>query len=641
MSGTFENPEVIEESVDILLIGGGMGACGAAYELGPWIEASGEDISVKLVDKAAMDRSGAVAQGLSAINTYIGTQQDPADYARMVSNDLMGITRDDLAYDLGRHVDDSVHLFEEWGLPIWKQPGDENKPLAEGGMPVRSGKWQIMINGESYKWIVAEAAKKALGTENIQERIFIVKLVNDKNDPSRIAGAVGFSTRENTIHVYTFKACLLVCGGAVNIFRPRSVGEGTGRAWYPVWNAGSTYSMAAEAGAELTMMENRFVPARFKDGYGPVGAWFLLFKAKATNAFGEVYMDSNKELLNDYPPYGLAKVPASCLRNHLMMKEMREGRGPIYMDTVTALGALAETMTPKEIKHLEAEAWEDFLDMCIGQAGVWAGENIEPEKTNSELMPTEPYLLGSHSGCCGIWVSGPTDVGAPESWSWGYRSMTTIKGLFTAADGVGASGHKFSSGSHAEGRLAAKSMVQYVLDNKDWTPELDTSVEELTSDIYQPVRNYLEHKDYSTAIDVNPNYITPRMLQFRLQKMMDEYVAGVATMYQTNAKMLDVAEHKLGMLKEDAKKMRAKDLHELLRAWENYHRILTAEAHMKHIQFREESRYPGFYYRMDFNVVDEENWKCFVNSTYDKTTQTWTCKKVEHVDVVDKTQLMK
>ena len=23
------------------------------------------------------------------------------------------------------------------------------------------------------------------------------------------------------------------------------------------------------------MMENRFVPARFKDGYGPVGAWLL------------------------------------------------------------------------------------------------------------------------------------------------------------------------------------------------------------------------------------------------------------------------------------------------------------------------------------------------------------------------------
>ncbi|RKZ52044.1 MAG: adenylyl-sulfate reductase subunit alpha [Candidatus Parabeggiatoa sp. nov. 3] len=629
----FGKPDIIEEEVDILLIGGGMACCGAAYELMRWIE--GTDLKVKLIDKAAMDRSGAVAQGLSAINTYLG-DQDPADYARMVANDLMGITRDDLAYDLGRHVDDSVQLFEEWGLPIWKQPGDEDKSLKDGGKPVRSGKWQIMINGESYKWIVAEAAKKALGTDNIQERVFIVKLVNDKNDPERVAGAIGFNVREHKLHVYKFKACLLAAGGCVNLFRPRSVGEGSGRAWYPVWNAGSTYAMAAEAGAELTMMENRFVPARFKDGYGPVGAWFLLFKAKATNAFGEVYMDKNKAMLNDYPPYGQAAVPASCLRNHLMMHEMKEGRGPIYMDTPTALAKLAETMTPKEIKHLEAEAWEDFLDMCIGQAGVWAGENIEPEKKPSELMPTEPYLLGSHSGCCGIWVSGPTDLGAPAEWSWGYRSMTTVKGLFTAGDGVGASGHKFSSGSHAEGRIAAKAMVKFALDNKDWKPELDTSVDELVEEIYRPVRTFLEHKDYTTAIDVNPHYITPKMLQFRLQKIMDEYCAGVATWYQTNGKMLQVCEDKLEMLKEDAVKMRAKDLHELLRAWENYHRIITAEAHMKHIQFREESRYPGFYYRMDYNFVDEENWKCFVNSTYDRKSKKWALKKVPHVDLVAK-----
>ena len=420
--GTFGNPKVVEEELDILLIGGGMACCGAAYEIMRWAEAAkaetGVELKIKLVDKAAMDRSGAVAQGLSAINTYIGPDMDPADYARMVSNDLMGITRDDLAYDLGRHVDESVHLFEEWGLPIWKTDADgvrhdgaeslrEGLPaLKDGGKPVRSGKWQIMINGESYKWIVAEAAKKALGLARIEERIFIVKLVNDKNDPSRIAGAVGFSVRDNTIHVYKAKAILLAAGGCVNLFRPRSVGEGTGRAWYPVWNAGSTYAMAAEAGAEMTMMENRFVPARFKDGYGPVGAWFLLFKAKATNAYGEDYMVKNKALLDDYPPYGQAAVPASCLRNHLMLKEMKEGRGPIYMDTVAALARLRESLTPKEVKHLESEAWEDFLDMCIGQCGIWAGENIEPDKKNSELMPTEPYLLGSHSGCCGIWVSG-------------------------------------------------------------------------------------------------------------------------------------------------------------------------------------------------------------------------------------------
>ena len=671
--GTFSNPEVVQEEVDILLIGGGMACCGAAFEIMRWADAakaeSGVDLKIRLVDKAAMDRSGAVAQGLSAINTYIGPDQDPADYARMVSNDLMGITRDDLAYDLGRVVDDSVHLFEEWGLPIWKTDADgvrhdgahsigEGLPaLKDGGKPVRSGKWQIMINGESYKWIVAEAAKKALGMDRIQERIFIVHLINDKNDPSRIAGAAGFSTRDNKIVIYKAKAILLAAGGCVNLFRPRSVGEGTGRAWYPVWNAGSTYAMAAEAGAEMTMMENRFVPARFKDGYGPVGAWFLLFKAQAVNANGEVYMARNKEMLNDYPPYGQAAVPASCLRNHLMLHEMKEGRGPIYMDTVAALAKLRETLTPKEVKHLEAEAWEDFLDMCIGQCGIWVGENIEPEKKNSELMPTEPYLLGSHSGCCGIWVSGPDDVGAPtdeehedkgkvpahlpKGWNWGYRSMTTVKGLFTAGDGVGASGHKFSSGSHAEGRLAAKAMVKYCVDNKAFKPEFEETPEQIAALIWQPVKTFLEHKDYTTAIDINPHYITPKMLQFRLQKIMDEYVAGVATYYTTNDKMLKVAEEKLEMLKEDSLKMRAKDLHELLRAWENYHRVLTAEAHMKHIQFREESRYPGFYYRMDKNFVDEKNWKCFVNSVYDKKSHKWTVFKRKHMDLVDKSKLFK
>ena len=93
----FGNPEIIEEEVDILLIGGGMACCGAAFEIPKWVDEAkkqGVDLKVKLVDKAAMDRSGAVAQGLSAINTYMG-ENDPADYVRYVRQDLMGITREE------------------------------------------------------------------------------------------------------------------------------------------------------------------------------------------------------------------------------------------------------------------------------------------------------------------------------------------------------------------------------------------------------------------------------------------------------------------------------------------------------------------------------------------------------------------
>ena len=627
-----EDPQIVEIDTDILLIGGGMACCGAAVEVMPWAKKNG--LKVTLVDKAAMDRSGAVAQGLSAINTYLG-DQDPADYVRMVANDLMGIVRDDLIYDVGRHVDDSVHMFEKWGLPCWKQAGDEGKPLEKGGKPVRSGKWQIMINGESYKVIVAEAAKKALGDDNIFERVFIVKLLLDEKEDNRIAGAVGFSTRENKVYFIRANAMLLAAGGAVNIFRPRSVAEGMGRAWYPVWNAGSTYTMAAQVGAELTMMENRFVPARFKDGYGPVGAWFLLFKAKATNAKGENYMIKNAEMLKEYPPYGLAAVPATCLRNHLMLKEMRDGNGPIFMDTATALGDLAKTMDEKQIKHLEAEAWEDFLDMCVGQAGLWAGMNIEPEKVGSELMPTEPYMLGSHSGCCGIWVSGPEDM-APAEWQWGYNRMTTVKGLFTAGDGVGASGHKFSSGSHAEGRIAAKAMVKFCLDNKDFKATISKSAKDLAAEIQKPFKTFEQFKNVTTDDYVNPNYIRPKMLMYRLNKIMDEYVAGTSTYYTTSAALMNRALELLTWLKEDSEKMAAKDLHELMRCWENYHRIFTAEAHLRHILFREETRYPGFFYRADFPKLDEANWKCFVNSKINPKTGEWTCFKVAHKDLVTK-----
>lgn len=629
--GSFGSPEIVEYETDILIIGGGMAACGTAYEAKRW---AGDDVKITLVDKAAMDRSGAVAQGLSAINTYIG-ENDIEDYVRMVHADLMGITRDDLVFDVGRHVDGTVHLFEEWGLPIWKDKESEGVPLAEGGKPVRSGRWQIMINGEGYKPIVAEAAKAVLGMENIFERVFIVKLLLDSNNSNQIAGAVGFSVREDKIYVFKAKTILLAAGGAVNVFRPRSTGEGMGRVWYPVWNAGSTYAMAAEVGAELTMMENRFVPTRFKDGYGPVGAWFLLFKSKATNGFGEDYVTKNAAMLADFAPYDKAAVVPTCLRNHAMLKEMKEGRGPIYMDTPSAMAKLAETMTPKEVKHLEAEAWEDFLDMCIGQAGVWAGLNIRPEQAKSELMPTEPYLLGSHSGCCGIWVSGPEDMSSPAEWKWGYNRMTTVKGLFTAGDGVGASGHKFSSGSYAEGRIAGKSMVKFVRDHKDYQPALKGDLGEISEQIYKPVRTYLEHKDKTTAEDVNPHYILPRMFQQRLQKIMDEYVAGVATYYQTNGTLLGEGLKYLTMLKEDSAHLRAKDLHELLRAWENYHRLWTAELHLRHIMFREETRYPGFYYRADYPDLDEDNWHCFVNSRYDPETEKWDVFKRDWSALVD------
>lgn len=616
--------ETVVVETDLLILGGGMAACGAAVEAAHWAKKNG--LKVTLVDKAAIDRSGAVAMGLSAINQYVGLRDGAnsvQNYVDYVRNDLMGVTREDLVADIARHVDSSVHLFEKWGLPIWKD---------EAGKYVHEGRWQLMINGESYKVIVAEAAKNALlqtGVGQIFERVFIVGPLMDGD---RCAGAIGFSVRENKVYIFKSKATLAAMGGAVHVFKPRSSGEGMGRAWYPPWNSGSSAYFTLKAGAEMTCQEVRFIPVRFKDAYGPVGAWFLLFKSRATNAMGGEYMVERKPELEKWGPYGRVKPIPANLRNYLGMLDVLEGKGPIYMRTEEALKKIADAYKDdpkayaKKMKELESEAWEDFLDMTISQALLWAATNVQPEQRSSEIAAAEPYFIGSHSGASGAWVSGPEDLQTSETKSqyfWGYANMSTVKGLFCAGDASGASSHKFSSGSHAEGRIAAKSAIKFIVENNT-APKLDQAkVDALTAEILKPMETFEKNQSASTDEDVNPEYIKPRMFMFRLQKIMDEYAGGVTAQFTTSKPSLERAQELLAFLAEDSAKLGAANLHELMRCWENVHRMWQAEAHVRTVLFREETRWPGYYMRSDTPTLNEEKWHVFANCRCDAKTGKW------------------
>jgi adenylylsulfate reductase subunit A len=618
------NFETVIVETDLLILGGGMAACGAAVEAAHWAKKNG--LKVTLVDKAAVDRSGAVAMGLSAINQYVGLKDGAntvKDYVDYVRNDLMGVTREDLVANIARHVDSTVHLFEQWGLPIWKD---------EKGAYVHEGRWQLMINGESYKVVVAEAAKNALlksGVGEIYERVFIV---GPLMDGEKCAGAVGFSVREEKFYIFKSKATLVAMGGAVHVFKPRSSGEGMGRAWYPPWNSGSSAYFTLKAGAEMTCQEVRFIPVRFKDAYGPVGAWFLLFKSRATNAFGGNYMVERKDELEKWGSYGRVKPIPANLRNYLGMLDTMEGKGPIYMRTEEAIQNIAEQYKDdpkaykKKMKELESEAWEDFLDMTISQAILWAATNVQPEEKSSEIAAAEPYFIGSHSGASGAWVSGPEDLqtdATKNDYFWGYANMSTVPALFCAGDASGASSHKFSSGSHAEGRIAAKAAIKYIVEHNQ-APKIDAAtIDAIKAEILKPLDVFEQHKGATTDPDVNPNYMKPRMFMFRLQKIMDEYAGGITAQFATNDALLTRALELLGFLKEDSDKLAASNLHELMRCWENVHRMWQAEAHVRTMLFRQETRWPGYYFRSDKPAIDEKNWLVFANCKYDPKSNDW------------------
>ncbi|MHB8293557.1 MAG: adenylyl-sulfate reductase subunit alpha [Acidimicrobiales bacterium] len=616
--------EVETVETDLLILGGGMAGCGAAFEAGYWAQSRG--LRVTMVEKAAIERSGAVAMGLSAINCYMGMkhgENQPEDFVRYVRQDLMGLCREDLVYDIARHVDSSVHMFEEWGLPIFKNADGHYR---------REGRWQVMIHGESYKPIVAEAAKKAIGPENLYERVFVSHLLVDPAS-GRAAGAVGLSLRDHKVYVFKARAVIVAAGGATGVFRPHAFGEGLGRIWYAPWNTGSAYSLMIQAGAKMTQMEHRLVVTRFKDGYGPVGMWFLMMKGKVRNAYGELYEDTQAGALKEWEPYGAGRPIPTPLRNHQMLIDRAEGKGPHYMRTDDALQAMMAGMDAKAVREIESDAWEDFLDMTMSQALLWASHNTDPAKTPSELDLTEPYLMGSHSAATGAWVSGPGDM-APAAYQWGYNRMTTVPGLFAAGDGVGGSAHKFSSGSYTEGRLAAKGALAFIVDAGEQPSIDDEQVEQRRRELYRPYEVFEENRALTTREEVNPNYFSPKQGLLRLQKIMDEYVAGWGAAYRTNGPMLERGLELLSMFREDMDSVAARDAHELLRCWELRDRLWCGEAHARHILHRKETRWPGYYYRGDYPHIDDENWRVFVNSSYDPAAGSWEMSTVPYETIV-------
>ncbi len=614
---------IIEDDIDILVAGAGMGGTGAAFEARYW----GKNKKIVIAEKANIDRSGAVAQGLYAINCYIGArfgENNPEDHVRYARMDLMGMVREDLAFDMARHVDSTVHQFEEWGLPIMKN--------TKTGAYLREGRWQIMIHGESYKPIVAEAAKKS--ADKVFNRVCITHLLMDESKENRVAGAVGFNVRTGNYHVFKAKTVICGAGGASMIFKPRSVGEGAGRVWYAPWSSGSAYGLMIEAGAKMTQMENRIVLARFKDGYGPVGAYFLHLKTYTQNGMGEEYESKWFPALSEMVGKGyldtegqhLSHKPIpTCLRNHAILNEVNAGRGPISMVTMEAF----------QDPHLEEIGWHNFLGMTVGQAVLWAATDLDPKYENPELTLSEPYVMGSHATGCGAWCSGPEDISPPE-YFWGYNRMTSVEGLFGAGDAVGGTPHAFSSGSFTEGRLAAKAACRYIDDGKaEGIVVSEKQIADLKTKIYKPMETYTVYRNEVVAGSVNPNFINPRQGLDRLQKLMDEYCGGFGVNYMTNDKLLQIGLKKMKLLEEDMEKIAASDIHELLRAWELHHRMRTSESVFQHTLFRKETRWPGYYYRGDAMKLDDANWHVLTVSHRDRKTGEYTMSKAPLYHLAD------
>ena len=308
----------------------------------------------------------------------------------------------------------------------------------------------------------------------------------------------------------------------------------------------------------MTCQEVRFIPVRFKDAYGPVGAWFLLFKSRATNALGGDYMVERKPRAGEVgalrqgqaDPGQPAQLPAAC-------STCMEGKGPIYMQTDEAIQKIADACKDDEkARQEEAEGARERGLGRLPRHDHLPGDPLgrpptsQPEEKPSEIAACEPYFIGSHSGASGAWVCGPEDLQPPRprEYFWGYANMSTVKGLFCAGDASGASSHKFSSGSHAEGRIAAKAAVALHRRQQQRSPRWTRPRSRRSRRDPQAARPLRAAQGRRRRDpDINPNYIQPKMFMFRLQKIMDEYAGGVSRQFTTNKQLLEQGLELLGL----------------------------------------------------------------------------------------------
>ncbi|MTI59662.1 MAG: adenylyl-sulfate reductase subunit alpha [Firmicutes bacterium] len=534
---------------DLLIIGGGTAGCLAAVrarELEP-------ELDVLILEKAHIARSGCLAAGMNAINAYINPGETPESFVKYVRADAMGLVREDLVLSMAERLNEVVQRVESWGLPIEKD---------KDGNYISRGRWNIKINGESLKPIIANKAIE-YGARVIN-RVLVTNLLLDDG---KVVGVMGFGVRTGIFYVVQARAVIICTGGAAGIYKPNNDGSSHHKIWYSPFNTGAGYAMGIRAGAEMTSLEMRFIALRTKDVIAPTGTLALGFGASQINSRGERFMAAR------YGHMGAEGAPTP-LRVYGPTQETKEGRGPVFMDTTH--------LKEEDIYELK----KSYLNMYPELVLSWAANNFNPGSEPIEIQGTEPYLVGGHTQS-GYWID--------------KNRQTTIEGLYAAGDVAGGAPYKFVSGCWAEGFIAAEHAVEYVAGCNDTQKEPNNTVVDMEMKrVYRPIGN----KDGVKAEE----------MEERLQKIMDEYAGGVSKYYEMNESELLLALNKIKHLRSQVKYLIAEDYHQLMNCHEVIDRIDIAAVLIKHLLYRKETRWPAYQSRVDFPNLNDREWLKFVNS---------------------------
>ncbi|WP_394903679.1 adenylyl-sulfate reductase subunit alpha [Clostridium butyricum] len=531
---------------DLLIIGGGTSGCYAAITA-----AESSDLSILILEKANIKRSGCLAAGVNAINAYITKGRKPSDYVEYAKKDADNIVREDLLLTMAQGLNKVTENMENMGLVILK---DEN------GEYVSRGNRNIKINGENIKVILSQKIKK-LSNVSVMNHVNVTDYIVKDN---KIYGAFAFSIKDEVFYEIKAKKVICATGGAAGLYKPNNSGFSRHKMWYPPFNTGAGYAMGINNGAEMTTFEMRFIALRCKDTIAPTGTIAQGAGAKQVNSKGEIYETK----------YGLT----TSERVYGTVMENLEGRGPCYLKTEGISSEMSE-----ELKKA-------YLNMAPSQTLKWIESGKNPSEENVEIEGTEPYIVGGHTAS-GYWVD--------------TKRETTIKGLFAAGDVAGGCPQKYVTGALVEGEIAALEAVRQIKQEKISIYEFSENDESSLLD-----KKVIEAEDF---LNFDKPLFSIEDLEEAMQKIMDTYAGGISRNYAYNEKQLKIADEKIDEVINLTNKLRAEDMHELMFVYELKERLTVCKSVIAHLRERKETRWHSFAENLDYREKSDEYLK-YVNS---------------------------
>jgi succinate dehydrogenase/fumarate reductase flavoprotein subunit len=499
-----------------------------------------------------LDHCGSVGCGVDHYLTVMdsGPEWDtPAFLLKHVPELTDGIV--DMAV-AGRVIHEMPRIFrkiESFGVDFKDPKLGTYYRLRSFGLP---GTYHINFDGTDFKKHIGERVRK--GKATVLMRTMVVQLLTKDN---RAYGALAFNFRSGEWYAIRAKAVVLAAGD-VNRISHNASGLAFD-SWHFPYNTGDAQAMGYHAGAALANMESveaTLTPKGFStqglNALVSLGAYFV-------NRSGERFMfryDKKGENAR-------RAVLADAVINEYLL-----GNGPIYLD--------CRHLPAEMLDHMEHTLQVDryTLPAYYQQKGVdFRTELIEISVSELSIRRSGVYFRGS-----GLAVD--TD------------GETSVRGLFAAGDCATVSGG--IAGAAVLGHIAGEGTVKCVGKSNGSLPAIDNAAIDAV-------------RARANASLGRANGVAWKEFENNTRDVVTDYV-GV----RRTARGLRLALDTLRALAKQEPRLKADDLHGVMRVQESVNVRLNAEIMATASLAREETRTGSAHWRLDFPKTDDRNWRKFV-----------------------------